>query len=62
MIPYTIVVGKKITYFSSFLYKFFQNDKIEEATLLNASNNSLDPCDFHVEKCGEDVLKKLEHT
>ena len=41
-------------------YKFIENNKIEERTLLNATNNSLDPFDYHVEKCGVDSFKKLE--
>ena len=62
MIPYTFAVGEKYTYFLSSHYKFIQNEKMEDGTLLNASNNSLDPYDYQVEKCGEGVLKKLEHT
>ena len=54
MIPYAIIVGEKYTYFSYDGHKFIENDKIEESTLLNATNNSLDPYDYHVEKCGLD--------
>ena len=61
LIPYTFTVGDKYTYFLTSHYKFIENDKIEEGTFLNATNNSLDPYDYHVEKCGEDALKKLEH-
>ena len=25
------------------------------------TNNSLDPYDYHVEKCGKDAFQKLEH-
>ena len=61
MIPYTFAVGEKCTYFLSSHYKFIENDKIEEGTFLNVANNSLDPYDYYVEKCGKDAFKKLEH-
>ena len=62
MIPYAIMVGEKYTYFLYHRYKFIENDKIEEGTLLNATNESLDPFDYHLEKCGIDSFKKLEHN
>ena len=62
MVPYAIMIGGKSTYFLYNSYKFFENDKIDEGTLLNATNGSLDPFDYHVEKCGEDSFKKLEHN
>ena len=43
IISYIFAVGEK--YFISTDYKFFESDKIEESTLLNPSNDSLDPCD-----------------
>ena len=52
---------EKYTYFLSSHYKLFQNDRIEERTLLNGTNNSLDPTDYHVEKCGIDAFQKLEN-
>ena len=61
MIPYTFAVRENYTYFLSPPYKFIENDNIEKATLLNATNNSLDPYDYHVEKCGIDAFKKLEN-
>ena len=61
LIPYTFTVGENYTYFLSSRYKLIENDKIEEGTFLNATNNSLDPYDYHVEKCGKDAFKKLEH-
>ena len=61
MIPYAIIV-ERYTYFLYNRYKFIENDKIQEGTLLNATNNSLDPYDYHVEKFGKDAFKKLEHT
>ena len=62
MIPHAITVGERYTYFLYDRYKFIENDKIEENTLLNATNNSLDPYDYHLEKCGIDSFKKLERN
>ena len=61
MVPYAFMVGKKRTYFLYHRYKFIENDKIEEGTLLNRTDNSLDPYDYHLEKGGENYFKKLEH-
>ena len=60
MIPHAIMIGERCTYFFYHRYKFIENDKIEENTLLNATDNSLDPYDYHLEKCGVDSFKKLE--
>ena len=62
MIPYAIMVGEKYTYFLYHRYKFIENNKIEEGTLLNATDRSLDPFDYHLEKCGIDSCKKLEYS
>ena len=62
MIPYTFAVGEKYTYFLYYRYKFIENDKIEEGTLLNTTNTSLDPYDYHLEKCGIDSFKNLERS
>ena len=62
MTPYAIMVGDRYTYFLYHRYKFIENDKIEEGTLLNRTDNSLDPYDYHVEKCGIDSFKKLERN
>ena len=62
MIPYAIMVGERYTYFLYHRYKIIENDKIEENTLLNATNDSLDPFDYHVEKCCIDSFKKLKHS
>ena len=62
MVPYTITLGEKFTYLLYNRYKFIENNKIEEGTLLNATNTSLDPYDYHVEKCGLDSFRKLEHS
>ena len=61
MTPYAFVVGEKYTYILYHRYNIIQNDKIEEGTLLNATNTSLDPYGYHLEKCGTASLKKLEH-
>ena len=62
MVPYIIILVEKFTYFLYNRYKFIENNKIEEGTLLNATNTGLDPYDYHVEKCGLDSFKKLEHS
>ena len=62
MIPHAIMIGERYTYFLYHHYKFIENDKIEEGTLLNATNNSLDPYEYHLEKCGIDSFKKLERS
>ena len=62
MIPYAIMIGERYTYFLYYRYKFIENDKIEEGTLLNATNTSLDPYDYHLEKCGIDSFKKVERN
>ena len=60
MFSYTSAVGEKCTCSISTHYKFIKNDKIEAGTLLNATNESLDPFDYHLEKCGINSFKKLE--
>ena len=62
MIPHAIMVGERYTYFLYHHYKFIENDKIEEGTLLNTTNTSLDPYDYHLEKCGIDSFKNLERS
>ena len=62
MIPYAIMIGEKYTYFLDHHYKFIENNKIEEGTLLNTTNTSWDPYDYHLEKCGIDSFKKLERS
>ena len=59
MVPYALAVGEKYTYFLYYRYKFIENDKIEEGTLLNGS---FDPYDYHLEKCGIDSFKKIERN
>ena len=62
MIPYAVLLGEKYTYFLYNRYKLIQNDKIEEGSLLNRTNSSLDPFDYHVEKCGVDSFRKSERS
>ena len=62
MIPYAIMIGEKHTYFLYHHYKNFENDKVLEVTLLNASRSSLDPYEYHIGRCGIDSFKKLEHS
>ena len=62
MKPYAFCIGEKFTYFIYHRYKFIENDKIEEGTLLNATDGSLDPYDYHFDNCGVDSFKKLEHS
>ena len=46
--------GWEILYFISTYYKFIENDKIKEDTLLNPSNDSLDRYEYHLSKNGLD--------
>ena len=62
MISYTFAVGENYTYFISTHYKFIENDKIEEETFLNETNDSSDPFYYHVGNCGVDSFKTLEHS
>ena len=62
MIPFVIAVGERYTYFLYNRYRFIENDKIEESTLLNTTNFSLDPFDYHVQKCGGNSFKKIEFS
>ena len=59
MIPYTFAVGEKYKYFISTHYKFIGDDKIQEGNLLNSSNDSLVPYDYHLSKNGKDCFKKF---
>ena len=61
-VPYAIKIGEKYTYSMYHRYKVIENDKIEEGTFLNATNSSLEPYDYHVQKCGVGPIKKLDHS
>ena len=56
MIPYTFAVVEKCTYFLSSQFKFIENDRFEQRTLLNATSNSLNPYDYIMMK---NVVKLL---
>ena len=56
--PYAIMIGEKYTCFIAHYYKFIENNKTEEGTLLISS----DPINYHPENCGVDSFKKLEHS
>ena len=59
MTPYSLAVGTKNIYFISTHYKFIENDMIQPGTLLNSLMDSLDPFDYHKNKCGPDCFKTL---
>ena len=58
----TIAVGEKTHIPYQNITNFFENDKIEEGTLLNATKDNLDPFLYHLGKFGEDAFKTLEHS
>ena len=62
LVPYSFAIVEKYTYFVYHRYKFIENDKNEEGTLLNATNGSLHPFDYHLEKYGVGCFKKLERS
>ena len=45
MVPFDIILGERFTYLFYNRYKFFENDKIEEGSLLNVKGGGLDPHD-----------------
>ena len=66
MIRIAIAVGKNYIYFIYDPYKIIENNKIEEGTLLNSTNDSVDPYDYHplkrVEIAFEEVNFERIHT
>ena len=48
IIPTTIAVREKYTYFLSDYCNYIENDRIEEKTKLGSTNNSVDSFDCHV--------------
>ena len=62
MTLHAFAIREKYTYFIYNRYNIIEIDKIEERTLLNSTNDSLDPFDYHFEKCGLGSFKTLEHT
>ena len=57
--PFVFALGMRYTNFITTHYKFFENDEIEEGTLLTSSDDSLDPYDYLIWKNRLDCLKKL---
>ena len=55
--PSAVMLGEKYTYFISKHYKFIENDKIEEGSLIKATNYNLDSFLYHLRKCGVDSFK-----
>ena len=53
--------GVIYNHFKSSRYSFIENDTTEKGFLLNATNSSLDPFDYHLGKCVHSS-KPLEHT
>ena len=60
MCPYAIMIGQKYTSFIDQNYKVIGNNKIQEGTLLNARNDTVDPFEYHLEKFGIDSFEKIE--
>ena len=60
MTPYAIMIGEKYRYFILHRYKFIKNKKIEEGTLLNSTDESLDPYDYHLAKCGKEAFETIK--
>ena len=56
------MIGADYTYFLSLQYKFIENDKIEERTSLNETNDILDPILYPLGTCGVDSYKTIEHS
>ena len=53
--------GKIIHISYHLLTSLLETMKLKKDFFQNATNNSLDPCDYHVKKRGKDAFKKLEH-
>ena len=62
MCPYAIMVGEKYIQFIAHHYKFIENDKMNERTLINGTNNNLDPFLYHLGESDVDSFKTLERS
>ena len=62
MVSFPIAVGEKFIFFLYNSWKFFETNKIEKDSLLNRTKNSLDPFDYHVERCSINSFKKIEYS
>ena len=60
IVSYAIILREKYTFFLYHRYKIIESDETQDGTLLNTTNGSLDPFDYHLEKSGVDSMKKLE--
>ena len=60
MCPYANIIGEKYTKFIAHHYKYIENNKIEEGTLLNVIN--MYPHDYHLNKCELDSFKRSERS
>ena len=58
MIPYSITVGEKNTYFVIDLYELIKSEKSEEVIFLKYTNDSVIPYDYQVLKRSENKLMK----
>ena len=56
---YTTDVGERYTYFISKLYKFIENNNIQEGTLSIFTISSPHPFAYHLAKCGECGFKTM---
>ena len=67
MRPDSIAVGQKVhvLLFDHFyqikisIWSLIENEKIEEGTWLTSPNKKVDPYDYHVLKCGENLSSKM---
>ena len=59
-IPCAMVLWEKYIYLFSDLYKCIESERIEEGTLISSTNDSLDPFDEHIAKCGQGGFKTLD--
>ena len=56
---YSVAVGHENICFLTPHFKFIEREKINDDDLLKTNENSVDPYDYHLSKCGKDPFKKL---
>ena len=54
LIPYSIAISMENIYFLTPHFNFIKNIRIDNDKLLNSSENSVDPYDYHLSQCGKD--------
>ena len=59
LIPTSIAIGEKNPCLLSDYCKYIENDRIEERTFLNSTDNSVHPFDSHSLNCGQNVFKEI---